>query len=52
MCYKDITFCPFVKCAKKCDRKLIKAVKEDAKKAGLPICHYVDKPDCYKDDKK
>jgi hypothetical protein len=52
MCYRDKTFCPFVKCSdKSCHRVLTKKIIKDAKEFGLPICRYVDKPDCYKEKK-
>ena len=53
MCYKDITFCPFNKCKDwtNCSAALTDKVKEDAEKwmKNAPICHYIDKPDCYEE---
>jgi len=53
MCYRDKTWCPFSECNKfnKCDRALTEEVLKDAKtwwgSDGVPICQYVDKPDCF-----
>jgi len=49
--YKDMTFCSFWKdCedGKTCMRALTPAVKKDAIRVGLPICQFVEKPDCHK----
>jgi hypothetical protein len=52
-CYKDKTFCNFLKCSEKdCVERLTDKIKKDAQRFGLPICQYMDKPDCYKDVKK
>ena len=55
ICYKDKTFCGFwMQCQDYilCGRALTQAVEERANKAGLPICQFTDKPDCFKEIKK
>lgn len=55
MSYKDKTFCAFYKdCADglSCGRKLSDDIISGAKKAGLHISQFVDKPDCYKTSKE
>ena len=53
MCYKDITFCPFLKCTTQtCDRRLTDEVKADARKwwgkEGAPIATYTTVPECFR----
>uniref|UniRef100_A0A6M3KTF3 Uncharacterized protein n=1 Tax=viral metagenome TaxID=1070528 RepID=A0A6M3KTF3_9ZZZZ len=49
ICYKDMTFCGFLECAdKKCHRRLTKEVKSKSIAIGLPICQFMDKPNCFK----
>ena len=55
ICYKDMTFCTYEKCAKwtTCHRALTPKAKVDAdkwwsgEKGEAPICIYSDKPYCY-----
>ena len=52
ICYKDRTFCDFWKeCAnaKDCPVCLTEEVKRKAEAFGLPICHYSEKPECFKE---
>lgn len=55
--YKDMTFCKFYKeCKeKKCHRALTKEVIEAAHKwwgnEHAPICMFIDKPDCFEEEK-
>jgi len=52
ICYRDMTFCSFLSCTdKKCTRRLTKKVKDDSIKFGLPVCQFMDKPDCFKEGK-
>lgn len=54
ICFRDMTFCPFfTECAEGglCDRRLDSSVLRNAKKIGLPICQYVEKPKCFKQPK-
>lgn len=50
LCYKDITFCNFYKECKEedCVITMTDEVVKKAKDFGLPICHYADKPECFK----
>jgi len=56
ICYRDATFCPYYKICKdgkECSRALTREMLSYAKSAGLPICQFVEKPDCFKQrDKK
>jgi len=50
LCYKDMTFCPFWEdCIKQidCPRCLNDNVLANAERVGLPICRFVEKPDCF-----
>jgi hypothetical protein len=50
ICYRDMTFCRFYKeclTGKECGRALTKEVETKASKIGLPICQFIDKPECY-----
>jgi len=48
LCYKDMTFCSYYKeCKDKdCIRALTPEVEESARKFGLPISHFAERPDC------
>jgi hypothetical protein len=49
MCYRDRTYCPFLECEETdCDRKKTQQIVDAASRAGLLICQFVDKPDCFK----
>lgn len=51
MCYKDKTFCSFwvlCKDAGGCGRVLTDKVRDEAKKAGLPISQFMDFPECFR----
>ena len=52
--YRDKTYCPFyLECAEVgCDRALTETVKVLARNYGLPICQFMDKPECYKGESK
>lgn len=48
--YRDMTFCPFWEdCmeGKTCMRALTQEIIKDAQRVGLPICQYLEKPDCW-----
>jgi len=50
ICYRDMTFCPFWEECKEgetCHRALTKEIQYKADKLSLPICTFVDKPDCF-----
>jgi len=50
ICYRDTTYCPyFDTCVDggDCTRALTEAVEEAAEEFGLPICQWVEEPDCY-----
>ena len=50
ICYRDMTFCNFWwDCEEglNCDRALTPKVRVKAEEFGLPICQFVDKPDCW-----
>jgi len=49
ICYKDMTFCSYYNgCDEEdCDRKLTPEVEAAAEKFGLPICQFLNKPDCW-----
>lgn len=52
--YRDMTFCPFyIDCVEgtDCMRALTPDVEKEAEKLGLPICKFIEKPDCYKEIK-
>jgi hypothetical protein len=52
--YRDMTFCGFYKgClnGKECDRALTKEIEIRAANFGLPICQFLEKPECYCDKK-
>ena len=53
ICYKDMTFCSFWEKCKKgedCSRALTQKVEFDAKKFGLGICQFLEKPKCFKEE--
>ena len=49
ICYKDMTFCSFYEDCddKDCSRALTQEVRDKADKLGLPICQFMEKPDCW-----
>lgn len=50
MNYRDMTFCGFYKgCVKGnlCDRALTINVRRAAKSAGIPVCRFIDRPECF-----
>ena len=50
MCYKDRTYCQFnllCKLGLTCDRALTDNIKQKAEKFGLPICQFVNIPECF-----
>jgi len=51
VCYRDMTFCDFYReCAEQdCPEALTEMVKEKAQEIGLPISHFLEKPDCFKE---
>ncbi len=53
ICYLDMTFCSFYQECEKydCPRALTPEVKKRAEKIGLPICQFIEKPDCFKEVK-
>ena len=53
LCFRDRTFCPFWgECAKgdTCDRACTPAVEKKAAEHGLPVCVFIDRPDCFMED--
>lgn len=48
-CYQDRTFCSFADCDEfgECSRSLTGEICQQANEAGLPICRFLDRPDCY-----
>ena len=52
LCYRDMTFCPFLECAKKdCQRRLTDKVKRNAERGDWPIAQLSEKPDCFEEGK-
>ena len=52
MTYRDMTFCTFWEdCAEPCSRALTPEVLKKANEwmENPPICHYLEKPDCWKE---
>ncbi len=48
LCYKDRTFCEFLECRNTdCDRRLTPEIYKKAEELGLPICKFIEKPDCF-----
>jgi len=48
--YRDMTFCGFYrKCLTPCDRSLTKEVLASAKAERLPLCQFLEKPECFID---
>ena len=46
--YRDMTFCGFYrKCLTPCDRSLTKEVLISAKNEHLPLCQFIEKPECF-----
>ena len=55
LCYRDMTFCQYWKICvdgDTCFRALKQQVVLNARLAGLPICQFARKPDCYKEADK
>ena len=53
LCYRDVTFCPYyTECldGETCPRRLTPEVHAAADLVGLPICTYLEKPDCFRKD--
>ena len=51
-CYMDKTYCDFFNTCKNggtCHRSATDKVYQDAKEFGLPLCRFIDKPDCHKE---
>lgn len=49
MCYRDRTYCPFLDCVKvDCWRRLTDEIETAAARAGLALCLYADKPECWR----
>lgn len=48
-CYRDMTFCPYSDCKKfdSCFRALTEKVLTTAKNADIPICQFVEQPNCF-----
>ena len=54
ICYKDMTFCAFYwRCEEgdDCPRALTKEVTLKADGIGLPICQFMERPECFKEAK-
>jgi hypothetical protein len=54
LCYRDMTFCPYWRdCADaaECHRPLTDEVAEAAKRFGLPISQFSQKPPCWKEQR-
>ena len=56
MCFFDRSFCPFYQecwhCTEGpegCARALTPLIRMQAEKAGLPICQFTSKPECFKE---
>lgn len=50
ICYKDMTFCDYYAdclAGSSCIRSLTEETKQKAQKMELPICHFIEKPDCF-----
>lgn len=53
ICYADMTFCRWYhSCVRHsldipCPRALTETVKITADRVGLPICQFIDKPECF-----
>ncbi len=48
--YRDMTFCDYYKkcmSGKKCPRAYTKEAEALAISFGLPVCRFMDKPDCF-----
>jgi len=51
ICYHDRTYCGFhkdCKLSRRCGRALTKKILKEAKRHGLPICQFVNKPGCFR----
>jgi hypothetical protein len=51
LCYRDKTFCSFSDCKEynRCHRAITQEVKDGANRIGLPICRFVEQPDCFQE---
>ena len=50
ICYRDMVFSPYYKYCNKgsgCERALTKEVEERAEMIRLPVCSYLEKPECF-----
>ena len=52
ICYRDMTFCPFWRKCKDslvCGRAETPEIKKKAEEVRLPICHFAEKPECFRE---
>jgi len=52
LCFRDRTYCSYYKNCKDgmfCKRALTQDVKVVAEKVNIPICQFLEKPDCFKE---
>jgi hypothetical protein len=52
ICYKDMTLCEFCDTCKEghaCHRALTKERQDEADKLRLPICTFIEYPNCYEE---
>ena len=43
-----MTFCDFLNCCHTdCNRRITPDIYKNAEKCGLPICKFIEKPDCF-----
>lgn len=52
ICYGDRTFCKFYeecKYGEGCERALTVNVMQEAYDCGLPVCQFMEKPECFKE---
>ena len=50
--YRDMTWCNYDDCSDMtCRRRLTQAVEQAAELLRLPICQFVEQPDCFKGKK-
>ena len=55
LCYRDRTYCPFwreCRDGETCPRALTCVVRIEADMVRLPICQWIERPECYKEKKK
>lgn len=52
-CYKDMTWCEFNDCKffdpSKCSRVMNEYHKETVKTNNIPVCLFLDKPECFEE---